>query len=71
MQVADLLAGVAARMQVLEENRFRVGAFENAAENIRNLGRDVNSYFAEGKLEEIPGARAPGHGACGGIRRAL
>jgi len=55
MQVADLLAGVAARMQVLEENRFRVGAFENAAENIRNLGRDVNSYFAEGKLEEIPG----------------
>ncbi len=55
MQVADLLAGVAARMQVLEENRFRVAAFENAAENIRNLGRDVNAFFAEGKLEMIPG----------------
>ncbi len=54
MQVADLLAGVAARMQILEENRFRIGAFENAAESIRNLGRDVNAYNAEDKLEEIP-----------------
>lgn len=55
VQVADLLAGVAARMQVLEENRFRVAAFANAAENIRNLGRDVNAFYTEDKLEEIPG----------------
>jgi DNA polymerase (family 10) len=54
LQVADLLAGVAARMQILEENRFRIGAFENAAESIRNLGRDVNSYYAENNFEEIP-----------------
>lgn len=54
-QVADLLAGVAARMEILGENRFRVGAFANAAENIRNLPRDVNVFHAEGALEAIPG----------------
>jgi len=64
MQVADLLAGVAARMQVLEENRFRIAAFENAAENIRNLGRDVNAFYAEEKLEEIPGV---GKGIAGSL----
>lgn len=53
-EVADLLAGVAARLQILEENRFRVIAFQNAAESIRNLSRDVNAYFQEGALQEIP-----------------
>ena len=68
MQVADLLAGVAARMQILEENRFRIGAFENAAESIRNLGRDVNAYNAEDKLEEIP---AVGKGIAFSLRELL
>ncbi len=54
-QVAELLEGVAARMEVLEENRFRIAAYRNAAENIRSLSRDINAYHAEGSLESIPG----------------
>ena len=54
-EIADLLAGVAARLQILDANRFRVIAYQNAAENIRNLAQDVNSVAAEGKLEQIPG----------------
>lgn len=57
-EVADLLAGVAARLQVQEANRFRVIAYQNAAENIVNLGRDVNSFAAEGTLDAIPGVGA-------------
>ncbi len=68
LQAADLLAGVAARMQVLEENRFRVAAFENAAESLRNLGRDINSYYAEDKLVEIPSV---GQGIAGALRELI
>lgn len=54
-EMADLLAGIAARLQILDANRFKVIAYQNAAENIRNLAQDVNTVAAEGKLEEIPG----------------
>jgi len=66
--VADLLAGVAARLQILEANRFRVIAFQNAAENIRNLARDVNAYYRENALEQIPGV---GAGIAGALRELL
>ena len=57
-EIADLLVGVAARLQVLEANRFRVIAYQNAAENILNLGRDVNAFASDGTLDEIPGVGA-------------
>jgi DNA polymerase (family 10) len=52
---ADLLAGVAARLQIMEENRFRIIAFQNAAESLRNLAQDINHVAAEGALQAIPG----------------
>ena len=67
-EIADLLAGVAARLQVLEANRFRVIAFQNAGENVRNLARDVNAYHAEGALEKIPGV---GAGIAGALKELL
>ncbi len=54
-EVAEILAGVAARLQILDANRFRVIAFQNAAESIRNLARDLNQIDAAGELEQIQG----------------
>jgi DNA polymerase (family 10) len=54
-EIADLLAGVAARLQILDANRFRVIAYQNAAENIRNMAQDINAIAAEGGLDNIPG----------------
>jgi len=67
-EIADLLAGVAARLQILEANRFRVIAFQNASENIRNLTRDVKTYYREGKLGEIPGV---GEGIAASLKKVL
>ena len=54
-EIADILAGVAARLQILDANRFRIIAFQNAAESIRNLARDLNAIDAAGELESIQG----------------
>ena len=54
-EIADILAGVAARLQILDANRFRIIAFQNAAESIRNLARDLNQIDAAGELEQIQG----------------
>lgn len=64
-EVADLLAGVGARLQVLDANRFRVAAYTNAAENIRNMADDVGTLYARGALDEIPGV---GAGIAGALR---
>ena len=53
--IADILAGVAARLQILDANRFRIIAFQNAAESIHNLARDLNQIDAAGELLSVPG----------------
>jgi DNA polymerase (family X) len=52
--VAELLSYVADVLQIMDANRFRVAAFQNAAESIRTLGQDINSLHADGKLQSIP-----------------
>jgi DNA polymerase (family 10) len=54
-EIADILAGVAARLQILDANRFRIIAFQNAAESIRNLAQDINAIDAAGELTTIQG----------------
>lgn len=54
-EVAEMLASVAARLQILDANKFRVIAFQNAAENLRNLGQDINTLYSRGELQSIPG----------------
>ncbi|MBK8045726.1 MAG: DNA polymerase/3'-5' exonuclease PolX [Anaerolineales bacterium] len=54
-EIADILAGVGARLQILDANKFRVIAFQNAAENIRNLAQDINTLDEQGALKSIPG----------------
>ena len=53
--VAAELALIGDILQIMDANRFRVIAFQNAAEAIRTFGQDVNALFAEGKLQTIPG----------------
>ncbi len=53
--VADILANVADMLQILDANRFRIIAFQNAAEAIRTLGQDIRVLHAEGKLQTISG----------------
>ncbi len=53
--VAAILANVSDMLQILDANRFRIIAFQNAAEAIRTLGQDINTLYAEGKLQTIPG----------------
>ncbi len=56
--VAAELALVADILQIIDANRFRVIAFQNAAEAVRTLGQDINAIHAEGKLESIHGVGA-------------
>jgi DNA polymerase (family 10) len=42
-------------LNVLGENPFKVRAYRNAAENILDLGEDIEDVAARGELTEIPG----------------
>jgi DNA polymerase (family 10) len=57
-EVADTLAQMADMLQILDANRFRIIAFQNAAEAVRELGQPIQSLHVEGKLREIPGVGA-------------
>ncbi len=67
-EAADLLDQVAARLQILDANRFRVIAFQNAAESIRNLGQDINAVHAQAGLDSIQGV---GKGIAGALNELL
>ena len=66
--VAEILASVADILQILEANRFRINAFQNAAEAVRTLGQDVNSLRAQGQLQTIAGV---GKGIAAAIEELL
>ena len=53
--VAEVLANVADILLILDANRFRIVAFQNAAEAIRTLGQDINTLQQEGQLQSISG----------------
>ena len=68
VDVADLLAEVGDILQILDANRFRVIAFQNAAEAVRNLPQDINLVYAAGGLQDIQGI---GKGIAGVIGELL
>lgn len=67
-EVADLLQLVADILQILEANRFRIIAFQNAAEAIKNYPQDINAVHAAGNLQEIPSV---GKGMAGAVGELL
>lgn len=54
-EIAELLRKVAAAYLILGENRFRIIAYERAADSIEHLTSEVKDYWRDHKLEEIPG----------------
>ncbi len=55
LEIAELLRRVAAAYQILRENRFRIIAYERAADSIEHLTSELKDYWDDKKLEEIPG----------------
>jgi DNA polymerase (family 10) len=55
LEIAELLRRVAAAYEILGENRFRIIAYERAADSIEHLTSDLKDYWDDKKLTEIPG----------------
>lgn len=55
IEIAELLRRVAAAYQILGENRFRIIAYERAADSIEHLTSELKDFWDDKKLEEIPG----------------
>ena len=54
-ELADTFTLIADLSEIKGEIIYKTLAYRKAAENLSGLGRDVNEYWREGKLEEIPG----------------
>jgi len=54
-QVADILYDIADMLEIKGEIIYKSIAYRRAADNILNLGRDINDVWRDGKLREIPG----------------
>jgi DNA polymerase (family 10) len=55
LQIAELLRRVAAAYEILGENRFRIIAYERAADSVEHLTSELKDYWREKKLNDIPG----------------
>lgn len=54
-ELAQLLRKVAAAYQILNENRFKIIAYERAADSIEHLTSEVKDLWDDRQLNEIPG----------------
>ena len=58
IELAQLLRKMGAAYQMLGENRFKIIAYERAADSIEHLTREAKDYWDDGKLGDIPGVGA-------------
>ncbi len=54
-EIAEIFGHMSDMLNVLGENPFKVRAYRNAAENILDLGEDIEDVAARDELTEIPG----------------
>ena len=54
-ELADTFTLIADLLEIKGEIIYKTLAYRKAAESLTSLGRDVNEYWKEGKLKEIPG----------------
>jgi len=56
-EIAKLLRNVAAAYTIKDERKFhfQIVAYQNAAETINGLTKELKDYYKEGRLEDIPG----------------
>jgi len=57
LQIAELLRDVAAAYQLRDEerNKFKIIAYERAADAVEHASSELKDLWDEGKLEEVPG----------------
>src|SRR3989344_6060237 len=57
IQIAELLRAVAAAYQLKgeNENKFKIIAYERAADAVEHASSELKDLWDEGKLEEVPG----------------
>ncbi len=58
LEIADVLRNVAAAYEILGENRFKIIAYERAADSIEHLTSELKDIWDNGKLDTIPGIGA-------------
>jgi DNA polymerase (family 10) len=54
-EVAEIFDKIADVLDILEDNRFKIRAYRNAARNLNELGDDIEAIAERNELEEIPG----------------
>src|SRR5512136_625262 len=54
-ELADVFTLIANLSEIKGEIVYKTLAYRKAAQSLLELGRDVNEYWKEGKLEDIPG----------------
>ncbi len=54
-QLADVFDSIADLLEIKGEMIYKTLAYRKAADNLRNLGRDVNEVWRVGDLTDIPG----------------
>lgn len=54
-KVADIFRSIAHILEIKGENPFKIRAYEKAAQNLENLGEDLEALAARNELERIPG----------------
>lgn len=55
LAIAKLFRNVAAAYQILNENRFKIIAYERAADSIEHLTSEVKDLWDDGQLTQVPG----------------
>ncbi len=53
--VVELLRSIAAAYELKNENRFKIVAYEQAADSIEHLSREIRDVWQDDKLDEVPG----------------
>lgn len=53
-EIAVLLRSLAAAHLIRNKNRFQIVAYENAADSVEHLTREIKDIWQEGKLDKIP-----------------
>ncbi len=55
LEIAELLRKVAAAYQILDENRFKIIAYERAGDSIEHLTSEAKDLWDDKELDKIPG----------------
>ena len=53
--IAELLRSVAASYTLQNQNRFKIVAYEKAADSVEHLNRELFDMWQDGKMDEVPG----------------